>query len=240
MQEKVETGLRERKKRATRDAIVAAATELYLADGPARTSVTAIAAAAGVAPRTFFLHFASKEDVLFHHVEEFAATGVARARAADGPWEAVQAGVGAMIDAFTTTGADRLAGLRVELVAAGPPASLAVRLGAVHDDLLVAVCQRFPGADPERCAAHLGAALGAVGAAAVATVRGSAARDSAARDSAARGGAASGGAASGGAASGGAACDSAARGGGPAGTERAMRTALARAGAGFREPEPAA
>jgi AcrR family transcriptional regulator len=59
------TGLRERKKRATRDALARAGLELFVERGYAETTLAEIAEVAGVSTRTIFAYFPSKEDILF-------------------------------------------------------------------------------------------------------------------------------------------------------------------------------
>jgi AcrR family transcriptional regulator len=63
------TGLRERKKQATRDALVRAGLELFGERGYDETTLAEIADAAGVSTRTIFAYFPSKEDILFSSVE---------------------------------------------------------------------------------------------------------------------------------------------------------------------------
>jgi AcrR family transcriptional regulator len=59
------TGLRERKKRRTREALEQAAAALVVERGYADTTLADIADAAEVSARTIFSYFGSKEDILF-------------------------------------------------------------------------------------------------------------------------------------------------------------------------------
>jgi AcrR family transcriptional regulator len=59
------TGLRERKKRETHDALARAALQLFAERGYDETTLAEIADAAGVSTRTIFAYFPCKEDILF-------------------------------------------------------------------------------------------------------------------------------------------------------------------------------
>lgn len=63
-------GRRERKKRATRDDLIAHASRLFDAHGFDETTTEQIAEAADVSQRTFFRHFPSKEAVLYADMDD--------------------------------------------------------------------------------------------------------------------------------------------------------------------------
>src|SRR4051794_37537667 len=70
-------GLRERKKRASRDAIAATARRLFAERGYDAVTVAEVAAAADVSEKTVFNHFPTKEDLAFAGREEGIAAMVA-------------------------------------------------------------------------------------------------------------------------------------------------------------------
>ncbi|MFC8719442.1 TetR/AcrR family transcriptional regulator [Kitasatospora sp. NPDC057198] len=89
-------GLRERKKRRTRDALVDAAHRLFLCHGYGRTTVDEIASEVEVSQRTFFRYFANKEEVALAVLAEAEAAflGFLRARpAGENPLEAMRGAV---------------------------------------------------------------------------------------------------------------------------------------------------
>jgi AcrR family transcriptional regulator len=63
-------GVRETKRRATRQRIAAAALKLFLERGYAATTLDAIAEHSGISRRTFFSHFKSKDDIILFGLEE--------------------------------------------------------------------------------------------------------------------------------------------------------------------------
>ena len=63
-----EMGLRDRKRQRTRQALISAAMRLFAEKGYEQTTVAEIAAGAEVSTKTFFNHFASKDEVLFPHL----------------------------------------------------------------------------------------------------------------------------------------------------------------------------
>ncbi len=75
-------GRREQQRRATRARLAGAARRLFTEQGFEQTTVDEIAAAAGVARRTFFLHFATKEDAVLARYDDFERALAAAVRAA--------------------------------------------------------------------------------------------------------------------------------------------------------------
>jgi AcrR family transcriptional regulator len=90
------TGLRERKKQRTHDALLRAAVELFTTQGYEQTTVDEIAEAVDVSQRTFFRYFAGKEEAALALVEMTVARFVEAVRARpphEAPMEALRQAV---------------------------------------------------------------------------------------------------------------------------------------------------
>ncbi|MEU5819992.1 MULTISPECIES: TetR family transcriptional regulator [Streptomyces] len=90
------TGLRERKKRRTRDALLVAALELFTTHGYEETTVDEIADAVEVSQRTFFRYFAGKEAAVFavqDMVESHFLSELRQRPAGEAPFEAMRRAV---------------------------------------------------------------------------------------------------------------------------------------------------
>lgn len=106
-----ELGLRERKKRERRQRIEAVAIDRFEANGFDATTIDDIAAAADIAPRTFFAYFPTKEDVVLADYAdrlERTTNELARRPPAEPPWLALST-------SFATVAADYEAE-RVQLI----------------------------------------------------------------------------------------------------------------------------
>jgi AcrR family transcriptional regulator len=150
------TGLRERKKLATRTALHSAALRLVAEQGLDRVTVEDIADAADVCTRTFFNYFATKEDALvgsdpqsWARLAERLAAGLALRRAGEGPMSALRA-VAVGLASDTTPHKDEVS-LEMQVIEANP--ALLARLAGVFVDseqALTAVVAERTGTDADR------------------------------------------------------------------------------------------
>jgi AcrR family transcriptional regulator len=114
------TGLREQKKRQTRDAIIEEAGRLFAKQGFQSTTMDEISAGAGVSAGTLYNYFGTKTTLLLAHLESRVAdmTETGAALLADPPPDvvsAVQHLLGSYLDRFMSLEPDLLR----ELIAAG-------------------------------------------------------------------------------------------------------------------------
>ena len=153
------TGLRERKKQATREALSWAALRLAVDRGLENVRVEDIAAEAGVSPRTFNNYFSSKyEAIISRHVDRMrlAAQALRSRPAGEALWEAVTE---AVVEVFGGDGPPQAArsgrpdarwseGVRRML---GEPTLQAemMKAGAAVGELVLAIAERT-GTDAER------------------------------------------------------------------------------------------
>ncbi|NIH78543.1 TetR/AcrR family transcriptional regulator [Amycolatopsis viridis] len=145
------TGLREAKKRETRQLISDRATQLFLAKGFEQTTISEIADAARVAKKTVTNYFPRKEDLAFDHQDDFV-TSLARTVTARAPGEpALTALRRAFLDAVDRQ--DPVAGFAgpefTRMIVNSP--TLSVCLRGLHDqreDALAAALVEATGAAP--------------------------------------------------------------------------------------------
>jgi AcrR family transcriptional regulator len=145
----VTSGLRERKKLATRLALHQAALQLVADSGLDAVSVEAVAERADVSPRTFFNYFPTKDDAVLgldpdgeqHQVEAFLARP-----ARETPLEALRAV--AREQAAAMAGETDLWPLRLRVIEAHPAllGRLAAAFGRSERALAAAIAQRSGGA----------------------------------------------------------------------------------------------
>ncbi len=154
-------GLRERKKRATRDAIAASARRLFAERGFEAVTVAEVAAAADVSEKTVFNHFATKEDLVFGGGETRLAQlheAIVQRSGGSSVLDVFRANSEAMLDTIAAgEGDDRLVVPRIvrdsptlqkrlaagwEREAASLVAVVAEATGADDDDLVPAVVAR--------------------------------------------------------------------------------------------------
>lgn len=143
-------GLRERKKLQRRQEIEAAALDLFETDGFEHTTVEAIAASAGIAPRTFFYYFSTKEDaVLADYARrlERIIDELVRQPADQAPWSSLRVSF-LVVAADYETEREQLA-RRFSIIATNPSVyARSLQLQAGWEDALAEVLAERIGASP--------------------------------------------------------------------------------------------
>jgi AcrR family transcriptional regulator len=155
----VETlGLRERKKQRTRQTIVDVGVRLFAAQGYSETTLVEIAAAAEIAPSTFFNYFPAKVDIVFGLLD--AAIEGARERLLERPLEetAVEAVLSWVADDLPVIEAPYSEALRLtpQIIAAVPELQAEQRLReAVLEDVFAEAFARDLGESADGLHAHV-------------------------------------------------------------------------------------
>lgn len=163
--------LRDRKRDRTRNALVAAALDLFERHGYDGTTVADIAAAADIGTRTFFSYFASKEELLFPDRDarvQAAVSAIADRKPADTAVDVLLRAlqdVGAAAADDTGDLVDRAASVRMRIIKTVPAVrgrALLVQLEAQRE-IAGLLCRAFPAELDEVAAmALVGAFIGAI------------------------------------------------------------------------------
>jgi AcrR family transcriptional regulator len=152
------SGLRERKKARTREAIIDAALQLFESQGFEAITVEDIAAAADVSPRTFFRYFETKLDVVMARNvddgDDLEALVAARP-ASEGPIEAVHQVIREKLAGKTVEADDST--LREMRVVMSTPSLRAICVERFHDhiDGLAGIFATRLGAGPHDLRPHI-------------------------------------------------------------------------------------
>jgi AcrR family transcriptional regulator len=169
-----EMSLRQRKRQQTRHELIDAAMRLFEQKGYEQTTVAEIAAAAGVSTKTFFNYFASKDEVLFPHLNRRidAAVALIEQRGPDDQMaEVVVAAMQHMLaDALAEEVDGGLAAVRLPMIMSVPAVLAATlhRYFLAENQLAQALHHAYQGAlDPAAAAAVIGSVMGAAIAAAL-------------------------------------------------------------------------
>jgi AcrR family transcriptional regulator len=154
-------GKRELNKRATREALDAAAKQLFAERGYANTTVRDIADAAGVTERTFFRYFAGKEELILDEVlgwMPLLQQAIVARPADEPPLVAVVRAAGALLRAQPAApGRSPLLLFAHGRPTAGVGAGGAAFLLRIEDGLAAALCTRLAGAADAELQAELAA-----------------------------------------------------------------------------------
>jgi len=163
-----EPGLRERKRRRTRAALIDAGRRLFEERGYDATTIADIAAAADIGTRTFFAYFESKEQLLFpesDHRVQAALDAIADRAESDAPAQVL---LRALDD---SDGGEELVGplaqLRLRLIRDVPAVQARAlrRQLRAQSDIAAALTASYPDLDLITATSIVGAFVGAVSAA---------------------------------------------------------------------------